>query len=257
MGNRTMPSHKVELHIFTNSTRHAPKTDLIDATYASFVETFGAPTMTTVWHDPKPNKRASNEYHKNLKKNFPEVYITSSLSDGYTRALTESKADYLFMLEHDWVFDTALIDHGLKHICDAMKTEGLVHFRFNRTRNSEGLGDQWLIEKTVNGLAYCLTPYLSNNPHIIQREKYADEILPHIMVSKHGKKYGIEEEVSKVEHLHGAVYGPKDYPPTIGHLDGSGVTGVYSILSKLKTGAHLFQWAALKKLKSIRGRLGI
>ena len=246
-----MPNYKVELHIFTNSTQHAPGTELVERTYSSFVNAFGTPMKTKVWHDPKPNKRASTEYHQNLEKLFPEVHLSTSLSDGYTRALKEAETEFLFMLEHDWEFVSELINHDIARICTTMKKAGILHFRFNKMSNATGVDDRWLTEQRSGDLAYCVTPYLSNNPHVIQREKYIEEALPHLFVSKHGRKYGIEEALIKAVHLHGAIYGPEGHPPTVKHLDGSGSPKTSRVFSRIRSASNIAPWRAHKFLRSL------
>lgn len=206
----------IELHIFTNATLNAPSTEIIEQTYHSFCSHFNYTGKVTVWYDPKPNVENSNEYLKNLQKLFPKVNITSSLSDGYIQAVSSSSSNFLFMLEHDWKF-LPTITHSLDEICQVIKKENLVHFRFNKRVNKPIRLDKRLHE--VNStIDYCITPFLSNNPHIIQRDIYLEKAFSHL--KKESGSKGIEQRLKRVKSLKGAIYGPLDYPQTVQHLDG-------------------------------------
>lgn len=205
-----------ELHIFTNSTINSPSTELIAHTYNSFLKTFNLDCPVTVWYDPKPNKEKADLYHKNLTKIFTNINITKSLSDGYISAVKNSSADFLFMLEHDWQFLDNIND-GLQDICSIMFENKLCHLRFNKRANESINVDKNLVE-IKERISYCITPALSNNPHIVNRSLYIDQALPYVKL-KSGAK-GIEHKLFKVKDLYGAIYGPLKYPPTIKHLDG-------------------------------------
>ena len=228
-----MAPRDIELHIFTNATRFAPDTATIESTYSSFLKTFGPVEKTSVWYDPKPNIKAGNEYRQNLEKLFGTVFTTTSLVDGYARALKESDARFLFMLEHDWNFLGERITHSLGEICHAMEREGLLHLRFNRLDNVSKEGDVGLVEAKSKQLTYCVTPQLSNNPHVIQRERYLEDAFQYLKISKRSGSKGIEEQLTLVQNLKGAIYGPKGHPPTIVHLDGAGREG--GVIEKIRT----------------------
>lgn len=206
----------IELHIFTNSTKSAPSTKLIENTFASFCKTFKNKLTSTIWCDIHPNVDRSTEYVTNLRKIFGTVNETISLSDGYTRAVKESSSKFLFMLEHDWIFNNNIL-HDLNTILDVMLEDDLLHLRFNKRINVGKKFDRGIMEVNNQKMSYCITPGVSNNPHIIQREKYKKLALPLINVRE--KSFGIEKELSSSE-LTGAIYGPINYPNTITHVDG-------------------------------------
>jgi len=221
---------KIILNIFTNSTISAPKTDIIRRTYDSFCDTFGSEYPVTVYCDLHPNIKSSGKYIDELKKIFPFVFKTQSLSEGYIKAVTESDSEFCMMLEHDWQFNKHLIKHSLEEICTVMKFKDLYHLRFNKRPNvvsgwdiglaerkikavkGELVGDSWFDE-----FSYCETSVLSNNPHIIQTELYRKKCLPLIEI-KPGSK-GIEENLTHCG-LTGAIYGGLNYPATVKHQDG-------------------------------------
>jgi hypothetical protein len=207
----------ISLNIFTNSTKSAPSTATIMATYGSFLETFGDYPVS-VYIDSHPNVDASVEYACRLMQIFRNVYSVDSLSHGYTRAIRESDADYLFMLEHDWTFNRRLVKHGLQEICDIMRSEGLYHFRFNKRSNSVAVWDKRMDERSARGLIWCESNNLSNNPHIIDRRKYVEDLIQYITIMPGSK--GIEEQLNAVGGLISCVYGAAGYPATIAHLDG-------------------------------------
>ena len=208
---------KISLSLFTNSTLSAPRTDIILRTYDSFCETFGREYPATVWCDPHPNYKMSKYYIEDLKKIFPVVNVTESLSDGYKKSVEQSDADYMAMWEHDWLTNKSLIKHSLEDICTEMSFRGLYHMRFNKRANIVSGWDIGLKEFNGNDVVYCETSVLSNNPHIIDVKKYREKCLPLIQV-KPGSK-GIEENLTHVG-LTGAIYGPREYPATVKHIDG-------------------------------------
>jgi hypothetical protein len=105
----------LELHVFTNSTINAPDTKIISQTYQSFQNIFGKNILPTVWCDPNPNISQAHQYILNLREIFPTVRLSQSLSDGYIKAINKSRAEYLFMLEHDWEFLPS-ITHTLEEV---------------------------------------------------------------------------------------------------------------------------------------------
>ena len=211
---------QIVLNIFTNSTLSAPRTDIIRRTYDSFCDTFGHEYPVAVWCDPKPNFKMSKYYIEDLRKYFPFVYKSDSLSDGYIKAVNSPyNDDFMFMLEHDWQFNKPLIKHSLEEICAMMEAFGAYHLRFNKRPNVISGWDIGLSEheSLLTGIKYCKTSVLSNNPHIIDVKKYREKCLPLIEI-KPGSK-GIEENLSHVG-LTGAIYGGLNYPATVKHQDG-------------------------------------
>ena len=206
----------IHLHIFTNATHTAPDTQLIQRTYASFSDTFGRDLDVTVWCDPHPNLEQGSAYINVLRGMFPMVHETRSLSDGYVRAVKSSHTPYLFMLEHDWQF-IPNIYHGLSEILSAMEHQDLLHMRFNKRANIAKKSDRDLKAVDYPTMPYCTTGFLSNNPHVIHRERYIKRALPFITIRE--KTFGIEKDLSQ-GRLQGAIYGPADHPATIQHLDG-------------------------------------
>lgn len=209
---------KISLNLFTNSTLSAPRTDIIRRTYDSFCDTFGNEYPVAVYCDPHPNYKQGKYYIEELQKYFPFVHKTESLSDGYIKAVNSPyNDDFMFMLEHDWIFNKSLIKHSLEEICDEMSFRGLYHFRFNKRSNVVSGWDIGLKEFNGNDVIWCETSCLSNNPHLIQTSLYREKCLPLIEI-KPGSK-GIEEKLTHVG-LIGAIYGPREYPACVHHIDG-------------------------------------
>lgn len=206
-------THSIELHMFTNSTVNAPSVWHITTTLDSFRSTFQQYSIVpTIWCDPNPNIQNSHQYITNLRNTFDHVNITTSLSHGYIQAVNSSTSDFLFMLEHDWRFTIPEIN--LSKIIDEMIKYDLCHLRFNKRANIQTQGDTSLTD--VDG-KLCLTNFVSNNPHIINRELYIKVALPYITV-KSGSR-GIEEQLRN-KNIRAALYGPLKFPCTIAHLDG-------------------------------------
>ena len=229
-----MPS--ISLNIFTNCTASAPSTDMIERTYKSFCETFGE-IKPTIWCDMHPNIKMAESYIKNLLNLFSYVNMTSSLSDGYLNSIQNpNNCDYLFQLEHDWLFNKDLIKHSLTEIIEVMDMYNIYHFRFNKRTNRPAGWDKYMNEQKITNeqhdyaLAFCRTNNISNNPHIISRKKYLDEISKHVKILSGSK--GVEEELNAIGKYESCVYGPAGYPATITHQDGRGVwnkkRGIYT-----------------------------
>lgn len=208
--------HDIQLHIFTNAVDLAPDLTLITRTYDSFCKMFGGDFHVDVWCDPHPNIEKADAYIDNLKQTFDRVHVTQSLSDGYVKAVLGSTADYLFMLEHDWLF-LPTIQHSLESIVRVMQEDDILHLRFNKRSNFAKKSDIDLAPVNHPTVPYCTTGFLSNNPHLIARERYLKEALPLITVRE--KSFGIEKNLS-LSSLTGAIYGPLGHPATVQHLDG-------------------------------------
>ena len=206
----------IELHVFTNSTISSPSTEMIENTVLSFNTAFDNSIKIEVWCDPSPYLDSASLYITNLKKIFPIVNLSKSLSEGYVRAIKKSNSDFIFMLEHDWEF-LPTINHSLADIIRLIYTEEITHFRFNKRTNISRKFDLNLKEVEHPEISYCLTNGVSNNPHIIDRKKYIDEALRFVEISK--KSEGIEKRLSN-QGIRAAIYGGKNYPATILHKDG-------------------------------------
>lgn len=205
----------IDLHIFTNSTINAPSTDTIITTYNSFCNAFKTDIKPTIWCDVHPVTNVAKQYIKELIKVFGNCTPTKSLSDGYVKAIKQSKSDFLFMLEHDWIF-LPTIKNSLEQIIDVMQSEDIMHLRFNKRKNKVIHTDKWLKEKKSELFYYCETPSVSNNPHIINKQKYIEKAFPLISIKK--GSLGLEHKLN--DRLIGTIYGPLDYSPTVAHLDG-------------------------------------
>jgi len=207
----------LELHVFTNSIISAPDTTIISKTYQSFQDIFGKNITPTVWCDPNPNIAQAHQYILNLKEIFPTVRLSQSLSDGYIKAINKSRAEYLFMLEHDWEFLPS-ITHTLEEILTYMEKYDLWHLRFNKRKTAVEKTDKWLLEQGEENFKFCLTPSVSNNPHILHKQKYQEKALP--LIKKSNGSKGIEHNLLNIEGMSAAIYGGIEYPMTIRHLDG-------------------------------------
>jgi hypothetical protein len=211
---------RVELNIFTNSTTYnSPSTDMIEKAYDSFSSQFGPVEKVTVWLDPSPNVGAATQYKQNLKEKFNNVRITSSLSDGYIRSIQESQSEFMFMLEHDWTF--LEIDHNFEQICNQMNEIGLTHLRFNKRYNLPVIIEKdGLIQVNGSYFSFCMTHFVSNNPHIIHRERYLKTAFKYLEKKK--GSLGIEEKL-KNKQVMAAIYGPVKFPNKIQHMDGRNI----------------------------------
>lgn len=219
------PQKTIRLNIFSNATNDAPSLDVIERTWQSFVDTFGYVPMT-IYVDPHPNFAAYNAYRRALTERFGcEVVQTTGLAEGFVQSIETSTEDYLFQLEHDWVFDQEKIQHSLPQILDVMAAEDLFYMRFNRFPNTwterEAKWQSFVDEKHSDagtGMNYCVTDNLSNNPHILNRKYYLDNFVKLIDRTLPGA--GLVEEVLTRKGFTGALYGGLNYPATVIHTDG-------------------------------------
>jgi hypothetical protein len=209
---------KIELNLFTNCSIYSPSIEIIKETYISFCQTFdpGQEIKVKVFCDSHPFAERINEYVINLKRLFDEIHVTDSLSDGYLESIRRSSKPFLFQLEADWVFNNN-VDHSLSEILSVMECNNLYHFRFNKRQNIAAGWDKKLSECCCDGLNYCLTGTLSNNPHIIDRVKYEKDISK--MIKPRPGSKGIEEMLSR-RGLTGAIYGPLHHAAAVTHIDG-------------------------------------
>jgi hypothetical protein len=164
--------------------------------------------------DSNPNIEKSEEYFKALKQIFPFVIKTTSLSHSYLTAIQNSKADFLFMLEHDWTFIKKRIHHNLDEII--LEFPNIIHLRFNKMKNHSNSWES-IEEKLNSGYPYCKTDMLSNNPHIIKRLDY--HIATKDLLVIESGSFGIEENLSN-KGLSAGIYGAEGYKRTIKHTDG-------------------------------------
>lgn len=216
----------IELNIFTNSSANSPSTTHIENTYASYFKTFRYGLKTTVWCDVNPNTKLSDEYINNLKKIFDNVNLTGSLIQGYHTAIKNSNSEFMFMLEHDWDFKSENINHTLSQIIEGMRKDNILHLRFNKRTNQDAQGwDLNLVEIKGSIFDFCMTDCVSNNPHIINRQRWLDEASKYIDIRCNGA-YGLEEFLTR-SPIRGAIYGPAGHPPTIYHTDGKHLTRQY------------------------------
>ena len=219
--NNILHEMKIELHIFTNCTHYIDNDKTIVDTYSSFNETFGELNLT-IWLDLNPNKSMLNTYFRYLKNTFPDaiVNITNSLSDGYIRMINSTTADYIFALEHDWVFNKENIKHSLNDICNEMNIHNISHVRFNKNHNWISEGKAWpdMNAHEYNDM-FCKTNSASNNPHIINVNEYKNTALKYIKLEK--GPWGIEDNLRNKDDCNFMVYGDKTTPATLTHIDAS------------------------------------
>jgi hypothetical protein len=209
----------MRLNIFTNCSDYSPSIDIIKKTYLSFIETFGPGIKFDIYLDPNPHKERADEYMENLERYFKRpVILTKGLADGYVKSIRSNIDDYMFQLEYDWSFQN--INHSLADVVKLMNETGVYNFRFNKsTYTPENYTSKFCslaIPKEHNGIKYLETDCMSNNPHIINREYYEENIIKHID-TKIGKSFGMEEILNRRE-FRSNVYGSFGDEPCIKHL---------------------------------------
>lgn len=191
-------------------------------------------------------KTAGTEYEKKLKEidylKDANIIKTKSLCDGYIQAVKMCKTDYLFFLEHDWIF-LDNIKHTIQELINFMDNNKDINcILFNKLVNRP-LNYQ-TIKQLKKEIPVCLTNRQSNNPNILRIKHARDFRVPLINeagCSLHKEIYyfkfpgfklsnicgGIECELTqfcdsrdKIVKLGTVIYGPKGNLPTIVHSDG-------------------------------------
>ncbi len=223
----------IELHVFTNSTLVIESHQTIFQTIDSFCDTFGEIPIH-IWCDKNPNIMAARHYIKKLATVYgsDKITLTESLSDGYIKAINQSNSDFLFMLEHDWLFKKENIHHSLTEICEIMSLDSIHHFKFNRVTNkwcftepefSPSFGEEYYdfvkgIEAHSSSVPYITVKSASNNPHIINKQLYKQDLFH--LIKKENESLGIEHKLRHIDNVKFAIYGDKDTDSCIEHIDG-------------------------------------
>jgi len=218
----------VDLNIFTNCTkRYSDSGNLIGNTVKSLLNIFGDHHINfiRVFIDPQPCPEKLDSYIEYISKEawlpqygslIDELFVTNGLADGYIKSTQVCDTDYIFQVEHDWIFlDT--IKHDLGFLINCMKEQSMHHLRFNKRANIHKPWDR-LTPISVLGCDFCKTSIRSNNPHIIDRQSYLNKWNSYIDLSNTPNRAdGIE---NKMVGLDGYIYGGFQYPQQIQHVDG-------------------------------------
>lgn len=215
----------IALAVFSNCTNTCLEEPTIyDTVYSLGVALKDAYQINSVrvFVDPNPNPDKYDEYVKKLKDYGFYVVKTKSLADGWVKAMDAAEfegAEFLFMVEHDWLFDPDNINHTLADITFRMKKDDLSVMLFNKHKNDEALnGTKWQSYfKPVPKRFYCLTDRFSNNPHILNIQKFRDKFFNMVDWDVPGAGQ-IEQALQKNVEI--AVYGNYGNGPAIKHLDG-------------------------------------
>ena len=223
----------IDLNIFTNCTKYnSQDSRLVEATLNSFYSKFNRDFFKTIkiYVDLYPHGENIETYTQALQQLIPnaEIIRTSGLADGYHQSIKNAASDYLFQLEHEWVFlDT--IEHTIGQLLNCMMVHNMKYLRFNKRPNC-ATGTSWdrhFAPETVCGVDFCRVEMPSNNPHIIDARhynKYHTDPDPY-----HPERLAIEPKCDgskgvedKLRGLYGYVYGGLDHPAVVEHIDGRG-----------------------------------
>ena len=201
--------------VFTNSTINSPSMYPIEETIKSYINTFGDAEFV-VYLDKNPNTDKADEYKNKLEQKY-KIVETKGLADGFIKAVTQNDDEYLFMLEHDWMFQN--IYHNLDQILSLMKKNNIYYFGFNKNHNKLGKGIySSYMNQIDDDIVYVECDSLSNYPHIIDRKYYLNNVIHKIKFK--GGSYGVESNLTNKE-LVACRYGGLSYPPTLKHLNGN------------------------------------
>ena len=216
----------ISLCIYTNCTIHnSSNINLIKRTFESINNNLDINNFKEkiIFVDKNPNVTNFILYHNMLKDFFAKygfkIIGTNSLSEGFLYSIKNISSKFVFQLEHDWIFIKNNIKHSLEDMLINMDKENIEYLRFNKRYNIIAAWDTSLQEViNSNGFEYTIVNNISNNPHIINRDKYIDEEYYKLIKLQKGSN-GIEENLQN-KLKKGVLYGKLNYPPTIIHLDG-------------------------------------
>lgn len=171
-----------------------------------------------------------------------KVLMSEGLVSSFHIMLDQVKTPFVFFLEHDWEFLPS-IKHSLDMLVDMMcRNKCINKVLFNKkTTNAD---DPIVHEHTT--LPLCLTTRQSNNPHILRIEFARNTVQPmlkpkgcsiHTKVHEYSFKHthipsqcqGVECELIEAiqtnrmspETMGTFLYGGKQQPQTVRHLDGT------------------------------------
>tara|TARA_E500000178_G_scaffold246615_1_gene243218 strand:+ start:4918 stop:5751 length:834 start_codon:yes stop_codon:yes gene_type:complete len=188
------------------------------------------------------------EFENNLKniEYFKNAILikTNGLCDGYKKAIDICKTNYLFFLEHDWLFLNN-INHSLQEIINFMDYNNEINCILFNKLNNINLPFQKIYNTKEYNIPLCLTNRQSNNPNIL-RISHAKKIryplinnagcsihkgLQHYYIYNNMKIPGwcggiecelceyCQENIEKIIELGTYLYGPLNHDKTIIHSD--------------------------------------
>ena len=213
----------LDLNVFTNFSSNRVDQLPICRTLQSFgtVFGFGAFSNIRVFCHAAPLSIPFDAVHESVLRAVPgrivELHSTRSLVDGYVRSLELSRAEVVFQLEHDYLFDTNRIGHSVFDIAKAMRTACIPYLRFNIGPNRDNELDR-VSPIDMAGIPACKTVIFSNRPHLLDRAYALQHYVPRMNQAGRGCR-GIEKELTEAIGT-GWIYGPVDHPPAILHIDG-------------------------------------
>ncbi len=210
----------ISLNIFTNCGDISPNSFMIESCYKSFIYTFQKINNVFVYVDENPYNDRYIDYQNNLSKIFPKIIRTTSLVDGYIKAL-KNNFEYMFMLEHDWLFNNNIY-HSLNDIIHYMKQNNFYYLKFNKRSNyATGMDKKLKYNNNNNILNHCYNCGFFNLPHVINSQYYNDNLIKYID-DKCSGSLGIEKNLTltDINNEKRILYGGKNYEQTVIHIDG-------------------------------------
>lgn len=256
----------VTIAFMTNYTLDIPNVEKQKQTIKSFYKILKPKELcpTIIFCDEKPLSQIKGEFilyngnkcsdYKKIGKNYEnklknikllqhsKLVKTTSLCDGYKKAIEMCKTPYLFFLEHDWIFLNN-ITHTIDDLIKCMDKYSEINCILFNKKSNKILQNQ-NVKETKYEIPLCLTNRQSNNPNIL-RIKHAKEVRTKLINSNgcsihKGIEFyydmksfkipnycgGIECELTEycnqnnIYKLGTYLYGKLNYSPTIIHTDG-------------------------------------
>lgn len=233
------------LNLFTNATYEIAKRKTIKETYDSFCNTFGQPDKINIFYNKAPNKNKSHiiKYENYLRQSFDaKLYITSGLADGWMKSLELSETEFIFHLEHDFIFVKEKIHQDLKTLQNIMLRNDLFYLLFPRSLDTEyDVYKDWdvylktgerptpyfpIAEVTYEGVKFRKLTGLSNNPQLLHKERYKNKALPYLTKNHnrivYERDYGVEQNLKDYNGEGAILYGGQGENDIVYHINGRG-----------------------------------
>ena len=217
---------RITFNLFTNCTINSPKIFPINILFKSLLDTFNLdPTKIkiNIFIDNNPYKKNYDNFLKNLKKYFSSMktnavfYKTKSLVDGFAKTFDICDTQFIFNLEHDWIFYKRNIMHTLDEILNSIQDEEVSIVKLHSHSIREDTYSKKLNKTYFNNIKYYQCSSTSNYCQIINRERYKKKYLKLIDLNAI-KSYGIESNLQNVSDNY--IYASKNNLRAIQHING-------------------------------------
>jgi len=135
------------------------------------------------------------------KKNDCELVVTdnANLSYNVINSIKHIKTKYIFVLEHDWIFNKKIYLNKILRLFE--NNEDINYIRFNKRKSTiqeKGTFDKTLEKTNIDGIDLLKVWSYSGNPHIVRTEFLKNMVIPLTKSSEwlEHKHRGIEKPIT-------------------------------------------------------------